>query len=124
MVDLRVSSMDEAAVVVPKIEGLKAQLEGATLEVTGGLNRPPMERTKEIVAAVEKARALGEELGLDIDEAGTGGGSDGNFTAALGVPTLDGLGAVGAGGHAVDEWASIGGMVERTALLVRLLQEL
>ncbi len=123
-VDLRVSSIEEGDRIVPKILGLTPELEGATVEVTGGLNRPPMERTEGIVKAFEKARGLGQELGLEIEEAGTGGGSDGNFTAALGVPTLDGLGAVGAGGHAIDEWASVQGMIERTALLVRLLQEL
>ncbi len=123
-VDLRVSTAEEGEAVVQEILALEPHLEGATVEVKGGLNRPPMERTDAIVAAFEKARDLGRELGLEIEEAGTGGGSDGNFTAALGVPTLDGLGAVGAGGHAVDEWASIQGMLERTALLVRLLQEL
>lgn len=123
-VDLRVSSVEEGERVVEQILGLTPHLEGASVEVKGGLNRPPMERTEAIVAAFEKARELGADLGLEIEEAGTGGGSDGNFTAALGVPTLDGLGAVGAGGHAVDEWASVQGMVERTALLLRLLQEL
>ena len=73
------------------------------LDITGGLNRPPMERKPGTVALYKQARKLAAELGFALDEAATGGGSDGNFTAALGVPTLDGLGAVGEGAHAAHE---------------------
>ena len=75
--------------------GLKVTDKACRLTVTGGMNRPPMERKPGTVALYKKARRLAAELGLTLDEAATGGGSDGNFTAALGVPTLDGMGAVG-----------------------------
>lgn len=123
-VDLRVASMEEAQKVVSEILNLKPVLEGTTIKVTGGLNRPPMERTPKIVDMYMRAKALAEELGFDLPESGTGGGSDGNFTAALGTPTLDGLGAYGAGGHSVDEWISIPHMPERAALLARLFETL
>ena len=123
-VDVRVSSMDEGRRIEKVIKALRPHLDGATVEVSGGVERPPMERSEEIVALFEKARALGQEMGFEITEAGTGGASDGNYTAAMGVPTLDGLGAVGAGGHSLDEWINIDKMIERTALAVRLLQTL
>lgn len=121
-VDLRVSSMAESEKVVPEILNLKPVLKGATIEVTGGVNRPPMERTPKIVEMYHKAKALAAELGFDLPETGTGGASDGNFTAALGVPTLDGLGAVGDGGHAQHEFVTIKHMPERAALLTRLFE--
>ena len=71
--------------------------------MTGGINRPPMERTRGTVRLYRQARALAAELGFVLDEAATGGASDGNFTAALGIPTLDGMGAVGEGAHACHE---------------------
>jgi len=123
-VDVRVTSKDAGREIEEAILNLNAHLEGAKVKVEGGVERPPMERTPEIVKMYELARSIGENMGLNITEAGTGGASDGNFTAAMGVPTLDGLGAVGAGGHALDEWISIEKMIERTALLVKLLQEL
>jgi len=123
-VDLRVSSKAEAERVIPLIKGLLPELPGATVEVEGGLNRPPMERTESIVALFRHAQRVARELGFELEEAGSGGASDGNFTAALGVPTLDGLGAVGAGGHAVDEYLLLNFMPERTALLTRLLETL
>ena len=89
--------------------------------MTGGINRPPMERKPGTVALYKKARGLAAELGLWLDEAATGGGSDGNFTAALGVPTLDGLGAVGEGAHAAHESVVMEHLVPRTALLSALI---
>jgi glutamate carboxypeptidase len=80
-----------------------------------------MERTPATVALFERARALGAELGLSISEGATGGGSDGNFTAAVGTPTLDGLGSPGQGAHAEHEQIGLTGLVERTALLALLL---
>jgi glutamate carboxypeptidase len=88
------------------------------------MNRPPMERRAGTVALYKKARRLAAELGFTLDEAATGGGSDGNFTAALGVPTLDGLGAVGEGAHAAHESVVIEHLVPRTALLAALLATL
>jgi glutamate carboxypeptidase len=99
-------------------------LEGVSLQVTGALNRPPMERTPAGVQLFEHARRLAHELGFDVQEASTGGGSDGNFTAALGVPTLDGLGPTGGGAHALDEHVNLDSFVPRTALLARLLETL
>jgi glutamate carboxypeptidase len=123
-VDLRVASVVEGEKVVSEILNLKPVLKGATINITGGLNRPPMERTPKIVEFYHKARALAAELGFDLPEGGTGGGSDGQLAAALGVPTLDGMGAVGEGGHAMNERISIKDMPERAALLARLLETL
>ncbi len=95
-----------------------------TIEVTGGLNRPPMERSAGVVKLFKTAKALAAELGVDLEESMTGGGSDGNFTAALGVPTLDGLGAVGEGAHAVNESILIDRIADRTALLAKLVAAL
>jgi len=83
-----------------------------------------MERTPGIVAAFERAREIGRQIGLELTEAATGGASDGNFTAALGVPTIDGLGCPGDGGHAEHEHIRVSGLIERTALLIALLHEL
>ena len=83
-----------------------------------------MERSAEIVALFRKAQELGKELGLELEESETGGGSDGNFTAALGVATLDGLGAVGEGAHAAHESLLVDRMADRTALVGKLLAAL
>ena len=83
-----------------------------------------MERTPAVASLFEQARRIGRELGLDLTEGSTGGGSDGNFTAALGIPTLDGLGARGGGAHADDEHVVIDSLSERAALLAALLLEL
>lgn len=123
-VDLRVATLAEAERVVAAILGSRPWLPGAEVTVEGGLNRPPMERTPVIVAAFERARAIGRTIGLELSEAATGGASDGNFTAALGVPTIDGLGCPGDGGHAEHEYIRVSGLIERTALLIALLHEL
>ena len=123
-VDLRVTTMAEAERMVPLILGRRAETPNTKLTITGGLNRPPMERTPAMVAMYQLAERLASELGIEISEGMTGGGSDGNFTAALGVPTIDGLGAVGDGAHAVHEHVILSKVPERTALLARLLQEL
>lgn len=123
-VDLRVVTVTEGKRIVEEILDLKPRLEGATIKVTGGMNRPPMERTPKIVEAYHHAKKLAAELGFELHESGTGGGSDGNFTAAIGTPTLDGLGAVGAGGHAESEYLIIKHMPERAALLTRLFETL
>jgi glutamate carboxypeptidase len=85
------------------------------------MNRPPMERTRGTVKLYKQARLLAAELGLALDEASTGGASDGNLTSALGVPTLDGLGAVGEGAHARHESVLLAHVAERTAILAGLL---
>jgi glutamate carboxypeptidase len=121
-VDYRVMDMAEAARVDAMLRGLKPQRDGIKLEVTGGLNRPPMVRTPAIVALYVRAEAVAAELGFRLSETGTGGGSDGNFTAALGVPTLDGLGVVGNGGHALHEHVLLSSLPERAALLAGLIR--
>jgi glutamate carboxypeptidase len=122
-IDLRAVTVAEAERVVPLILGARAETPGTKVTVTGGLNRPPMERTAAIVEMYRTAERIAEELGIEISEGMTGGGSDGNFTAALGIPTIDGLGAVGDGAHAAHEFLYVSKMAERTALLVRLLEE-
>ncbi len=120
-VDVRVPNAAEAARINDAFQNLKPQVPGARLEVTGGLNRPPMERTPLMVETFEKAQTIARGIGLELMEGSTGGGSDANFTAALGVPTLDGLGAVGNGGHSVDEHVLASSLPERAALLAAIL---
>ena len=95
----------------------------AELLIDGGVGVPPMERTPEIAALFKRAQALAAEMGIAIDEGSTGGGSDGNKTAALGVPTLDGMGIVGDGGHAITEYGEIDSMPERAAIMAAMLRE-
>ena len=90
----------------------------------GAFERPPMERTPGVIALFQRAQRIGRPLGLQLEEGATGGGSDGNFTAALGVPTLDGLGAVGSGAHAEQEHILVDSLPERAALLTALLAQL
>jgi glutamate carboxypeptidase len=121
-VDVRVMTMEDVVRVEALFRGLRVRDVACKVRVEGGINRPPMERGAETVALFQKAQALAAEMGLDLQEAATGGGSDGNFTAALGVPTLDGMGAVGGGAHAAHEYVLAGHLVERTALLAGMLQ--
>ncbi len=123
-VDVRVSTMDEASRTVKALQSLQPQVAGARLEVRGGMNRPPMERTAGTVELFRLARAVGAELGLDIQEGATGGASDGNFTSALGIPTLDGLGPIGDNAHGVDEYVDVASIPKRAALLAGLLSRL
>jgi glutamate carboxypeptidase len=123
-IDVRIARASDAAKVDKLFRGLRCEDKACRLEITGGLNRPPMERKPGTVALYKKARGLAGELGFVLDEAATGGGSDGNFTAALGVPTLDGLGSVGEGAHAAHESIVIEHIVPRTALLAALIASL
>ena len=120
-VDIRVLRLKDAAGLEKKFRSLKPVDKRCTIEVSGGLNRPPMERSPGIVALFQKAQGYARELGVEIEESLTGGGSDGNFTAALGVPTLDGLGGVGEGAHAVNESILVDRIADRTALLAKLV---
>ncbi len=120
-VDVRVLRLKDAPRLEKKFQSLRPFDSRCALEVTGGLNRPPMERSAAIVSLFRKAQALGRELGVELEESLTGGGSDGNFTAALGVPTLDGLGGVGEGAHAANESILTSRIADRTALLAKLL---
>lgn len=123
-IDVRVTRLKDAEAIDRKVRNLRPFDKRCQLTVTGGLNRPPMERTKEVVGLFAKARQIGTEIGVALEESSTGGGSDGNFTAALGIPTLDGLGGVGEGAHAVNEHIVIDRIADRTALLAGLLSRL
>jgi glutamate carboxypeptidase len=120
-IDVRFSSMREAERIADAIFRLQPVTPGATLTMSGGVNRPPMERTDATAALFTRARAIAADLGFTVDEVAVGGGSDGNFCSAMGIPVLDGLGAVGGGAHAIDEHVSIDAMPQRAALLCGLL---
>ncbi len=123
-VDVRIARLKDAQAIDRKMRALRPFDKRCKLTVEGGLNRPPMERTKAIKNLFGRAKEIGVELGLDLEESSTGGGSDGNFSAALGIPTLDGLGAVGEGAHAANESILIDRIADRTALLAGLLSRL
>jgi glutamate carboxypeptidase len=123
-VDIRVQRLKDAPALEQKFRELKPYDPRCTVEISGGLNRPPMERSAGIARLCRLAQKLARELGVELEESATGGGSDGNFTAALGVPTLDGLGGVGEGAHAANESILIDRMADRTALIARLLAAL
>ena len=124
-IDLRVPTPELADSVTARILGLTAQDPDCVVEVSGGMNRPPYGKSAEIAHLFAQARALAAEIGYDLQDVPlTGGGSDGNFTAALGVPTLDGLGADGRGAHALDEQIRYSSLVPNTRLIVRLLETL
>ncbi|HYZ84799.1 MAG TPA: M20 family metallopeptidase [Bryobacteraceae bacterium] len=120
-VDIRVPNLRHFTALDKKFRKLRAFDKRCRVEVEGGLNRPPMERTKGVVALYKQARSLAAKLGVDLQESATGGGSDGNFTAALGVPTLDGLGAVGEGAHSPGERVLVDRIADRVALLAHLV---
>jgi glutamate carboxypeptidase len=123
-VDVRVDRAADAARLERAVRGLRVATPGTRIEVSGGIDRPPMERTPGVAALYEAARAVAAGLGFALDEGATGGASDGNFTAALGVPTLDGLGAVGDGAHALHEHIIVDELPRRAALLAALLATL
>lgn len=121
-IDVRFSSMAEAERVDTAIRSLTSFDSRATLNLLGGINRPPMERTAEVVELFEKARDLAAGFGYELGETQVGGASDGNFVAALGVPVLDGLGIAGAGAHTLGEHVKISDIVNRAALVTVLLK--
>jgi len=123
-IDVRITSNEEAARITELIRALRPRLPGATLHIRGGINRPPMERTSDTGRLFEIARKIGEELGIRIEEGSTGGASDGNFTAAMGIPTLDGLGPIGDGAHSLEEYVEIASLPERAALIAGLIRQI
>jgi glutamate carboxypeptidase len=123
-VDIRFSRLANAPALDRKLHALRPILKGAKVEVRGGVNRPPLERTASVEKLFVHAQSLMRALGLALGEATTGGGSDGNFTSAIGVPTLDGLGAVGDGAHAPHEHVIVNKLPERAALVAGLLATL
>jgi len=120
-VDVRIAKQADGPRIERKFSALKAADQRCSLSITGGINRPPMERTRGTIRLFEQARSLAGELGFVLDEASTGGASDGNFTSALGVATLDGMGAVGEGAHATHESVLLEHLAPRTALLAGTL---
>jgi glutamate carboxypeptidase len=120
-VDIRIPRDRDRVYLEKKFASLKPFDKRCTIEVAGGLNRPPMERSAGVRKLYATAEKLASELGVTLQESATGGGSDGNFTAALGIPTLDGLGAVGEGAHAPHESILINRIADRTALLAKLV---
>ena len=118
-VDVRVPTIEDAKRLEETIHGIRPQTPGTEVEIEGSVRRPPMERTPRNQRLWQLARRGAEELGIEIDQAAAGGGSDGNTTSQF-APTLDGLGAVGAGAHAINEHLLLDKMVERSALLARL----
>jgi len=121
-VDVRIPTEADAARVTAAITTLVPRDPRVRLRVSGGVNRPPMERTAGVAALYERAARISRQLGKELPEGATGGGSDGNFTAALGIPTLDGLGPDGAGAHALHEHVLIDSVPFRAALLAGLLR--
>lgn len=123
-VDLRIAHAADAAMLEQKFAALKPFDLECSIEINGGINRPPMERTEGTVRLFRIAQELGQAIGMNVEESATGGGSDGNFTSALGIPTLDGLGALGEGAHAINESIVVAELPRKTALLAGLLQAL
>jgi glutamate carboxypeptidase len=121
-VDLRIAKKADGAVMERKVRGLRPANPKCRIEIDGGINRPPMERTKQVVALYELARKIARELGFSLAEIAVGGGSDGNFTGGIGIPTLDGLGAVGEGAHAPHESIVAAELPRRAALLAGLIE--
>jgi len=120
--DVRVARMKDAASIDKKLRSLKPFNRKCRLEINGAVDRPPMERTAGVAMLYTKASQIARELGWKLSEAAVGGGSDGNFTAGLGIPTLDGLGGVGDGAHAVHEFITIAELPRRAALLAGLME--
>jgi glutamate carboxypeptidase len=121
-VDVRIARMKDAAGIDKKMRSLRPFNRQCKIEISGGINRPPMERTAGVAALYAQARDIARELGWKLGEAAVGGGSDGNFTAGLGIPTLDGLGGVGDGAHASHEHILISELPRRAALLASLIE--
>ena len=122
-VDVRIARIKDAAGIDKKMRSLRPFNRKCKIEITGGINRPPMERTAGVAALYAQAAAIARELGWKLGEAAVGGGSDGNFTAALGIPTLDGLGGVGDGAHALHEHILISELPRRAALIAGLIEQ-
>src|SRR2546423_7366412 len=123
-IDVRFARASEAERVVAAIQGLQPNLEGARLRIRGGIDRPPMERSPGVIRLAQLAQRLATDVGFALSEMSTGGASDGNFTAAMGVPTLDGLGPDGGGAHADSEHLLVESWLQRTQLLRLLIEAL
>jgi len=121
-VDVRIKKAKQAAAIDRKFRALKPFDKHCRLEIMGGINRLPMERTAGVAALYQQARKIAGEMQWILEEAAVGGGSDGNFTAGMGIPTLDGLGGVGEGAHAVHEYIVISELPRRALLLAAMIE--
>ncbi len=121
-IDVRIKSAIQASVIDRKLRSLKPFDKQCKLEMTGGINRLPMERTAGVAALYKKAQEIARQVGWKLEEAAVGGGSDGNFTAGMGIPTLDGMGGVGEGAHAVHEYIVISELPRRALLLAGMIE--
>ncbi|MGA9508610.1 MAG: M20 family metallopeptidase [Candidatus Sulfotelmatobacter sp.] len=121
-IDVRIKSAKQAAGIDRKLRSLKPFDKYCKLEITGGINRLPMERTARVAELYKKAREIAVEVDWKLEEAAVGGGSDGNFTAGIGIPTLDGLGGVGEGAHALHEFIVISELPRRALLLAEMIE--
>ncbi|HXG56759.1 MAG TPA: M20 family metallopeptidase [Vicinamibacterales bacterium] len=124
VIDVRVPTMEEARRIEGAVRALRAGNPAVRIEIDGGISRPPLERTAGVARLYDVANQVAASLGRDLGEGGTGGGSDGNFTAALGVPTLDGLGPQGDGAHALHEHVIVSDLTWRAAFLATLIHRL
>ena len=120
---MRFSSADEAERIDSVLQNLEPFDKRVSLEIAGGINRPPMERTPEVVALFEKARDIAAGFGYDLGETQVGGASDGNFVAALGITVLDGLGIAGDGAHTLHEHILMSDIAQRATLITSLMIE-
>jgi len=123
-VDVRIASIEEAGRITNAIKALTPELPGALLEIRGSINRPPMERTADTDRLFDAARTIAARMGIDLQQGSTGGASDGNLTSALGIPTLDGLGPIGDGAHALGEWVETKSLPQRAALIAQLIDSI
>ena len=124
IIDVRAATADDADRVTRAMQALRPQIPGTTISVTGGIDRPPFQRTPAVEALFRQALEVAASLGRTLGEGATGGGSDGNLTAALNVPTIDGLGAMGAGAHGFDEYVDVPELPWRAALIAGLIDQI
>jgi glutamate carboxypeptidase len=124
IIDARADTIQDARRVERAIKALQPKIPGARLEVTGGFDRPPLERSPAVVKLFELARSAASEISVKLEEGSAGGGSDGNFTAAIGIPTLDGFGAIGDGAHALHEHVDIDALIPRAATIAGVLRRI
>ncbi|MDV2683003.1 M20 family metallopeptidase [Alkalihalophilus lindianensis] len=125
-VDVRVATPEQASEMEYKIEEVCASTDvrGTTIALTGDISRPPMLKNEKIAKLFQIVQDVGRELGMEIKDTKTGGGSDASFTAAMGIPTIDGLGPIGGNAHSEDEYLEIASLTERTRLLAKIIQRL
>jgi glutamate carboxypeptidase len=121
-IDVRIKSEKQATGIDRKLRSLKPFDKHCKLEITGGINRLPMERTAGVAALYKQAQEIARQVKWRLEEAAVGGGSDGNFTAGMGIPTLDGMGGVGEGAHAVHEFIVISELPRRALLLAGMIE--